>query len=68
MGADGALHPSLGGNGGKVVALEGGGGEKLPKSLPGEAAISEIEVGGEVDGGGKGPHLIFKHLTKSARS
>ena len=64
----GALHPSLGGNGGKVVAAEEGGGERSPNSLPGEAAISESEVGGEEDGGGKGPHLIFKHLTKSARS
>ena len=63
----GALHPILGGNGGNMVE-DGGGEEKSPKSLRGEAAISESDVGGEEGGGGKGPHLIFKHLTRSERS
>ena len=63
----GPFQPSFGGNGGNLEERED---EKLPKSLKGEAAISESEVGGEVDGGstGKGPHLILRHLTKSSRS
>ena len=65
--AGGALQLSLGGSGGRVV--EGGEvGEILPKSLRGEIAISDIEVVGESTGGGKGPHFIFRHFTKSERS
>ena len=62
--AGGALQLSLGGSGGRVV--EGGEvGEILPKSLRGEIAISDIEVGGESTGGSSGPHFIFRHFTKS---
>ena len=65
--AGGALQLSLGGRGGRVV--EGGEvGEILPKSLRGEIAISDIEVGGESTGGSNAPHFIFRHFTKSERS
>ena len=65
--AGGALQLSLGGSGGRVV--EGGEvGEILPKSLRGEIAISDIEVGGESTGGSNAPHFIFRHFTKSERS
>ena len=66
--AGGALQLSLGGSGGRVVDGGGGVGEILPKSLRGEIAISDIEVGGESTGDGKGPHFIFRHFTKLERS